>query len=388
MPEGQQLVKVQAQRQADLPARGLFVSRVHVRAQLLLLVGVEVQAACVASAGYGLVAAVAADKAPAGGEGIDRQQAAVFAARAARLFGLACEGLKRVKREHRAFTREKGALFFRVERSAVRAHQAGNIGADDVHAQLVFKRAQHRVVIEGAALHDDVLAQLMRAGAADDLVQRVFDDGDGKACGNIGYIRAVLLRLLDGGIHEHRAAGTQVHRLACGKAQLRKRGDVVAKGASERLQERSAAGGTGFIEEDIVDHAVADLEALDVLTADIDDEIDLREEGLGGGKVRDGFNQAEIHAEGIADQILAVTGYRARTDHPVRMLAAQVGKECAHMRHGIAGIGLIAGVKQLALVGYDDGFDRRGAGVNAPDRRRPCSCRDRGGRPLTARGAP
>ena len=65
-----------------------------------------------------------------------------------------------------------------VQGRAVRAHQAGNVGADDVDAHLFFKRTQHGFVVERAALHDDVAAQLFRAGRTDDLVQRVLDDRD------------------------------------------------------------------------------------------------------------------------------------------------------------------------------------------------------------------
>ena len=49
-------------------------------------------------------------------------------------------------------------------------------GRMTLHAHLLLKGPQHGFVVEGAALHHDVAAQLFRAGGADDLVQRVFDD--------------------------------------------------------------------------------------------------------------------------------------------------------------------------------------------------------------------
>ena len=64
------------------------------------------------------------------------------------------------------------------KRCAVSAHQARNVGADDVDAHLFFKGAEDSFIIESTALHDDVAAQLFRAGRADDLVQRVLDDGN------------------------------------------------------------------------------------------------------------------------------------------------------------------------------------------------------------------
>ena len=365
MPERQQLVQVQAQRQADLPTRRALMARVHDRFQLFLLVGVEIQTAHGVLARDRTVAAVAADVAAALAEVVDGQAAVVLAAVAAGMRDVVAEAAERVQTEHRAFARDERALGAGMQRRTVGAHQAGDVRADDVGLQLVFKRAQHRVVEERAALHDDVTAQVLRAGAADDLVQRVLDDGDGQSGGDVGHIRAVLLRLLDGGIHEHRAAGAEVDRLARRQTELGELCDVIAQRVGERLQEGAAAGGASLVEEDVVDDAVVDLEAFDVLAADVDDEIDVGHEGLRGGEVRHGFHQAEVHAERAADEVFAVAGDRARADCPVRMLRAQIGQEAAHMRHGIAGVGLIAGEQQLAVLGDDDGLDRRRAGVDA-----------------------
>ena len=365
MPERQQLVHVQAHRQADRAARGVFPAVVHDGEQLFLLISVEVQAALLLVAGNRAVAAIAADEPAAAAEVVDRQAAVVFAQAAARLLDVVGEAVQRVEAEHGAFARVQRALLFGVQRRAVSAHQARDIRTDHVHAQLVFKRAEHRVVEERAALHDDMLAKLLRAGAADDLVQRVLDDRDGQAGGNIGHVRAVLLRLLDGGIHEHRAAGAEIDRLARGQTQLGEILDLIAQRAGERLKERAAAGGAGLVEEDVVDDAVVNLEAFDILPADVDDEIDVGHERARGGEVRHGFDQTEIHAERAADQILAVAGDRARADDPIRVLGAQIGQEAAHMRHGVAAVALVAGQQQLAVGGDDDGFDGRRAGVDA-----------------------
>ena len=94
----------------------------------------------------------------------------MFAQAAARLLDVVGEAVQRFKAEHGAFARMQRALFFGVQRRAVSAHQPRDIRPHDVHAQLVFKRAQHRVVEERAALHDDVSAEFLRAGAANDLV--------------------------------------------------------------------------------------------------------------------------------------------------------------------------------------------------------------------------
>jgi len=60
--------------------------------------------------------------------------------------------------------------------------------------------------VKRAALHHYMTAQPIGMGELDHFEQRIFDDGIGKAGGNIGHRRAFLLCLLHIGIHEHRTA--------------------------------------------------------------------------------------------------------------------------------------------------------------------------------------
>ena len=170
------------------------------------------------------------------------------------------------------------------QRRAEGAHNARDGGAGDLPAQLLLKGPQHRVIVEGAALHHDVLAQVVGAGGADDLVDGVFHDGDGQAGADVLHTGAVLLCLLYAGVHEHRAPGTQIYRLLGKQTQLGKVGNVIAQRLGKRLNEGAAAGGAGLVEHDGIHRAVADLEALHVLPADVDDEIHIGVE-VGGGAV-------------------------------------------------------------------------------------------------------
>ena len=53
-------------------------------------------------------------------------------------------------------------------------------------AQLLLKGAEHSVVVEGAALYHDVLAQLVGGWTARmTLYMRVLDDGDGQTGGDV-----------------------------------------------------------------------------------------------------------------------------------------------------------------------------------------------------------
>ncbi len=110
---------------------------------------------------------------------------------------------------------------------------------------------------------------------------------------------AVLLGLLHAGVHKHGAAAAQVHGPVGKQAQGGKVLDVVAQRLGEGLQKAAAAGGAGFVQEDVADGTVLDLEALHVLTADVDDEIHIRHKVLGGGKVGHGFHHAQIGGNAV-----------------------------------------------------------------------------------------
>ena len=84
--------------------------------------------------------------------------------------------------------------------------------------------------------------------------------------------------------------------------------DVVAQRLRKGLQKAAAAGGAGLVQEDVADGTVLDLEALHILTADVDDEVHVRHEVLGGREVGHRLHQAEVAAEGVLDQLFAVAG--------------------------------------------------------------------------------
>ena len=88
VPEGQQLVHIQAERNANgaaLAGHGL------VTGQQLLLVGVQIQAVVLALTSHGLIAAVAGDELAAIGKGVDGQLAMVAAAAALDADHLLCK---------------------------------------------------------------------------------------------------------------------------------------------------------------------------------------------------------------------------------------------------------------------------------------------------------
>ena len=368
VPEGQQFVKAQTQRDADGAA---LAGHRLVAGQQLLLVGVQVQAVILAFAGNGLIAAVAGDELAAIGKGVDGQLAMVAAAAALDADHLLCKFFQFLLVHHgRGGLVVFMALAQAVQGSAVSTHQTGNVRPDDLHAHLLFKGAEHGFIIKGTALHHDLAAQLFRAGSADHLVQRVLDHADGQACGNILDAGAILLRLLDRAVHEHGAAAAQVHRAVCEQTQCGKLLDVVAQRLRKGLQKAAAAGGTGFVQEDVADGTILDLEALHVLPADVNNEVHVRHKVLGSGKMRHRFHQTVITAESVLYQLLAVAG-GGNTGHlQPRVLLVDLEQLLPNQRQRVAKVGLIVGVQNLALFVHHHQLDGGRTGVDA-DMHRP-----------------
>ena len=112
----------------------------------------------------------------AGTERVDRQKAVVLAFAAAAEIELDAERLKIRKRGDTRtdfMTRSARSLFglrsrkvepliVGDERRTVGSHETCNVGTEHVHARNIFERAQHGVVVERTALHDDFRADVAR----------------------------------------------------------------------------------------------------------------------------------------------------------------------------------------------------------------------------------
>ncbi len=172
---------------------------------------------------------------------------------------------------------------------AVGSHVAGYVGAHGIHFGKLFEGAQHGIVQEGAALHDDLFAHVVRVAYLDDLEQRVLDDRDGKPRRDVAHGGAFLLRLLHAAVHEHGAAAAQIYRMLGLDGRLRELGHVQVQAAGEALDEAAAAGTARLVEHDVLDHAILHAQTLHVLPADVQNEFHARQHFLCAAQVRHRF---------------------------------------------------------------------------------------------------
>ena len=233
------------------------------------------------------------------------------------------------------------------KRRTVSAHQRGELRTDDIRADFLLKCPQNAVVEEGSALRHDVLAETFGVRATDDLVERVFHHADRKPGGDVFNRRAVLLRLLDRAVHKDRATRTEIHGRVGKQTELCELLGRVTERRRKSLEERAAPRGTGLVEVERVDRAVADVEALDVLPADVEDEIHVGAELFRRREVRNGFHNAEVCAEGVADDLLTVARDRRARDGQIGIGGVNPLQIIPDQRDGVAVVG---GIERLADV--------------------------------------
>lgn len=256
------------------------------------------------------------------------------------------------------------------EGNSVGAHQAGHIGPDNMAVQQLFQCAEHGVIIEGAALNDDFCTQLGGIAETDDLVKGVLDDGIGKACRDICHGNPVFLGLADTGIHEDRAAGAEIGRMFGRKGDAGEFPDVHAQGMGKGIEEGAAAGGAGFVQQDIIHGTVLDAAAFHVLSADVQNGGYIGKEMTGASVVGHGFHFAYIAGEGTLDEIFPVAGDTGAADNGFfGETAVQIGKNLLGSGKRSALIAVIKFIQDFSVLIQEHCLDGGGAGIDAePDR--------------------
>ena len=232
----------------------------------------------------------------------------------------------------------------------------------------LLKRAQRGIGHKGAALDDYLAADLLGVAQLNDLKQGILDDGIGQAGRNVAHRGAFLLRLLDARVHKDRAAAAQIDGGLGMDGGIGERAHVHVHRDGEALDKATAARRTGLVEHDVLDNAVLDAQALHVLAADVQNELDAGQECFGAAQVRNGLDLAGIGFEGLDEQRLAV----ARGGHVADGAAGgdvvvEIGHDDLGRAQDVAVVVAVPGVQQLAVLAHERGLHGGGAGVDTDE---------------------
>ena len=383
-PERVVLVHVERARNAHGAARSGVGRKRLVVEEAMVLVFVEVRRArTLRGKADALFAAVARDEAAmlAGGgvaaEVVDREQAVVGATLAARRLLRGAQRFDFGKRQHlRACAFACGAIPGQ-ERGAVGSHEACDVGAHGPDLGELLERAQHGVVQERAALHDDLRADLVGIADLDDFEQGILHDRDSQARRDVADGGAFLLRLLDAAVHEDGAAAAQIDRMLGRVRRLRERHDVEVQAGREAFDEASATRRACLVEHDVLDDAVLDAQALHVLAADVEDEFDARQHLLRAAQVRDRLDFPGVEVQRLEQEAFAVSRDRDVADPHERLARLGIDRHVAvEHRDGLLGgsehvaaVVRVMAPQKLAVAADERRLERGRSGIDAQIRR-------------------
>ena len=366
VPEGVVLVHVECARDTHGAARGLVgAQHLAVKEQLVFLFEEVRGLGLLLFVAGALLAAVAGNEAPAAAKVVDGKLAVVRATAAANMLLRHGEVRDVLGRKDGRGAVGAGAIAGEQGRT-VGAHAAGDVGTHGMNAGELLKRAQRGIGHKGAALNDHLAADLLGIAQLNDLEQGILDDGIGQAGRDVAHRGAFLLRLLDARVHKDRAAAAQVDRGLGMDGGIGERAHVHVHRDGEALDKATAARRTGLVEHDVLDNAVLDAQALHVLTADVQNELDAGQECFGAAQVRNGLDLAGIGFEGLDEQRLAV----ARGGHVADGAAGgdvvvEIGHDDLGRAQDVAVVVAVPGVQQLAVLAHERGLHGGGAGVDA-----------------------
>ena len=247
-------------------------------------------------------------------------------------------------------------------------HDTGDIRADGLHPGDFLKGTEHCLVVEGTALDHNVPSQVPGVRQLDDLIQGVLDDGVGKSGGNVRNGCSLLLGLLHIGVHKHRTPGSQIHRMLPEKGLLGKGGGGVVQTGGEVLDKGAAAGGASLIQQNGVHRTVFQLDALHILTADVQNAVHLGVKEGGGGAMGDGLHLTLFQLEGGFQQAFPIArGAGPDNLRPLRKIIRQGSERLLGSLDGVTLVAVIEGKQQLSFLTDEGHFGCGGTGVNTQE---------------------
>ena len=368
VPEGVVLVHVERARDTHSAAGGLVGTQdLAVKEQLVFLFEEVGGLGLLLFVAGTLLAAVTGNEAPAAAKVVDGKLAVVGATAAADMLLRHGEVRDVLGRKDGRSAIGAGAIAGE-QGSTVGTHAAGDVGAHGVNAGELLKRTQRGIGHKSAALNDHLAADFLGIAQLNDLEQSVLDDGIGQAGRDVAHRGAFLLRLLDARVHKDRAAAAQVDRGLGMDGGIGERAHVHVHRDREALDKAAAARRAGLVEHDVLDDAVLDAQALHVLSANVQNELDAGQERLGAAQVRDGLDLAGIGLEGLNEKRLTVArGGHVADGTAGRNVVVEIGHDDLGRAQDVAVVVAVPGVQQLTVLAHERGLHGGGTGVDADE---------------------
>ena len=213
--------------------------------------------------------------------------------------------------------------------------RAAETGAQEVHLRL--HRGQ---VILRSPLQDKARSQRGQVGGLGHMKKDIARKHRCQAGQNLLGAPALTLKVDDIRLQEDSAAVAEVRHRLGGKGGFRIALDGNAKALRGGLQEIAIAGRALRIEPEIADAAIAQQDELDVLPADIDDDLRVGKAAQGRFGVGHGFHQGRVGAEHLFENILGVAGCCRAQDMQacagIFHLAAEIAQHLDGVGNGVA----------------------------------------------------
>ena len=136
----------------------------------------------------------------------------------------------------------------------------------------------------------------------------------------------------------------------------------------EALDKAAAARRAGLVEHDVLDDAVLDAQALHVLAANVQNELDAGQERLGAAQMRDGLDLAGVGLEGLDEQRLAVArGSHVADGATGGNVVVEIGHDDLGRAQDVAVVVAVPGVQQLTVLAHERGLHGGGTGVDTDE---------------------
>ncbi len=211
-----------------------------------------------------------------------------------------------------------------------------DLGAGNARLDVVDLRLERGQVVLRPALQHELLAQLRHARDLDDVLPDVLGQHLRQPGEQLLLREALLLEVDAVGVEEHRAAVAELGRQLGLERDVGVVGDLDAELVGHRLQQHAVAGRALVRQAEVLDVAVLHEQDLDVLAADVADDVDVAEVVRRRHHVGDGLDDAGVRLDRLLEHVGGVAG-RAEALH--LQDRALVGDVLLQARQDLLGVG-------------------------------------------------